>query len=481
MTAPARGARAAGRRAAPAGPSGAAVLAAVLAVLLALLAAAGAARAQAAGPFPDPAALTEAERRFLQGALAWEGSYLGLIDGEWGARSEAALAAAAAGPRGAERLADLLRRFARELETGGWAALGDEGPSFLAPLRLLELEAGSDRQVTLRDPGNALIVRLIWDRQAATVAMHDWLARNHAGPEPLYRSVTAARWITGGRLANGRLVYLWSVPRPGYLITVTVQTDPREAARYRLIVASLRDGPARPLALPPGGRLARWLNPPPASPPSPAPAPGGGARVAGSGTGFFVGPDLLVTAQHVIDGCRTLRLADGSGLALLRQDAHNDLALLRPARPSPAWLTVNGAGGRLAETVYALGYPLSSRLASRLTVTSGTLSALPAPGEDPPRMLISAPVQPGNSGGPVLGADGGVIGVVVSRLDDLATLRDTGALPQNVNFAVPPGVLLRFLAAAGAALPPSPLPPFRPETGLPDRIDAAVVRVDCLR
>jgi S1-C subfamily serine protease len=56
--------------------------------------------------------------------------------------------------------------------------------------------------------------------------------------------------------------------------------------------------------------------------------------------------------------------------------------------------------------------------------------------DDPRYFQISVPVQPGNSGGPLVNAAGEVIGVVTMRLGDLGTLRLTGALPQNVNYAL---------------------------------------------
>jgi len=206
--------------------------------------------------------------------------------------------------------------------------------------------------------------------------------------------------------------------------------------------------------------------------------PSSGTRV-GSGTGFFVAPAIVVTAHHVIAGCRTLRLDDGTGLILIRGDRANDLALLRAARPRAVWLPLSARSGRLAETVYALGYPYGDLLSGRLAVTSGTLSALPSPADPVPMLMISAPVQPGNSGGPVLGTDGGVIGVVIARLDDLTMLLETGSLPQNVNFAVPLSVLVAALAAQRIALTPGPLDGLAPAAGLPDRIGEAVVRITC--
>jgi uncharacterized protein len=60
---------------------------------------------------------------------------------------------------------------------------------------------------------------------------------------------------------------------------------------------------------------------------------------------------------------------------------------------------------------------------------------------------ISAPVQPGNSGGPLLDTSGNVVGVVVSKLNAQKIADATGDIPQNVNFAISPLVLQGFLEA----------------------------------
>ena len=67
------------------------------------------------------------------------------------------------------------------------------------------------------------------------------------------------------------------------------------------------------------------------------------------------------------------------------------------------------------------------------------------PGDDPRYFQISVPVQPGNSGGALVNERGNVIGIVSAKLDAGAALAASGALPENVNYAVKSSFLLSFL------------------------------------
>ncbi|MCB6179239.1 serine protease [Rhodobacter sp. Har01] len=167
----------------------------------------------------------------------------------------------------------------------------------------------------------------------------------------------------------------------------------------------------------------------------------------GSGTGFYIAPTMLVTAAHVIEGCGAVAMIDGTPLDVVAADSSLDIAVLAGATDAGAWLKLSALEvPKLGEAVTALGYPYYTSLDQGLTVTSGNVSALRGADGSSNRVMITAPVQPGNSGGPLLNKKGAVIGVVVSRIDDLAVLEETGSLPQNMNFAVPSGPLLTFLA-----------------------------------
>ncbi len=97
----------------------------------------------------------------------------------------------------------------------------------------------------------------------------------------------------------------------------------------------------------------------------------------------------------------------------------------------------------------AFGFPLPGILSSEGNVSTGVLSATSGIQNDIRFVQISAPVQPGNSGGPLFDSSGHVIGVVVAKLDALQVARATGDVPQNVNFAVHWSEVKAFLDEEG--------------------------------
>ncbi|MFZ1470885.1 MAG: serine protease, partial [Paracoccaceae bacterium] len=218
---------------------------------------------------------------------------------------------------------------------------------------------------------------------------------------------------------------------------------------------------------------------PPATPEAPPRAKVTG-RPKSSGSGFYIGPTMLVTAAHVVEGCGTVAMIDGTPLDVVAKDSTLDLAVLSGANDTGVWLKLSALEvPKLGEAVTALGYPYYTSLDQGLTVTSGNVSALRGIDGSSSRVMITAPVQPGNSGGPLLNKKGAVIGVVVSRVDDMAILEETGSLPQNMNFAVPSGPLLTFLAQSRITRPQGDGTGGDISGEVPDGVANAVVPLHC--
>jgi S1-C subfamily serine protease len=209
------------------------------------------------------------------------------------------------------------------------------------------------------------------------------------------------------------------------------------------------------------GRVASVTELRSAFPPRAATSPETGAK---TGTAVRVGTRSLVTNFHVVSGCEVVRdVATGATLEVSRTDPTNDLALLIDSSDSRGAGFRGIPGPRAGDDVVVLGFPLSGILSSELQVTTGVISALSGINNDTRLIQLSAPVQPGNSGGPVLDRSGRLIGIVVSKLAAAEVWRLTGALPENVNFAIAGDIVRRFLELSGvqydlgADRPPMPV------------------------
>ncbi len=169
-------------------------------------------------------------------------------------------------------------------------------------------------------------------------------------------------------------------------------------------------------------------------------------EITATGTGWYVAPGgYLVTNAHVVEDCKMVTLKSGAELQILNMQPDEDLALLKGVTEVAPLVLRDGRSARLAEDVLIAGYPLGGILSSGINVTVGTVSALAGMGDDERRFQFTAPVQPGNSGGPVLDTSGHVIGVVVSKLNAMSIQDEIGDIPQNVNFGIALPSLIKFL------------------------------------
>jgi hypothetical protein len=170
---------------------------------------------------------------------------------------------------------------------------------------------------------------------------------------------------------------------------------------------------------------------------------------ASSGTGFMVAPGILVTNAHVVENCGDIQIiaSDGKRAAsILDSKSIIDLALLRVyGMPSENPKLRARSSLELGENIMVFGYPLTGALSSSGNFTTGNVSSLKGLNDSAGIIQITAPVQPGNSGGPILDNHGRVVGVVVSKLDAISVAKIIGDIPQNVNFGIALPVLLDFL------------------------------------
>src|SRR5215471_13326756 len=171
-----------------------------------------------------------------------------------------------------------------------------------------------------------------------------------------------------------------------------------------------------------------------------------------SGTGFFVAPNLFMTNKHVVAACNTINVRYPEQAphtaTIAGQDSTNDLALLRTDMSSQSVASFR-LGPRLGEAVATYGFPYHGLLSSSGNFTLGNVTSLTGMGDDTRFLQMSTPIQPGNSGGPLLDMSGAVVGVVVAQLSAINMMLAGSSVPQNVNFAIHAGVATNFLSIKG--------------------------------
>lgn len=223
----------------------------------------------------------------------------------------------------------------------------------------------------------------------------------------------------------------------------TLGTDFYASPKIRLMAFRKREGEFNPETIRPGSMLFGSLRA--------ICAPGAALEVAesgpsagvGSGTAWGVQKGYLVTASHVITGADAISVfADGERIGsakVVANDPANDLAVLKFLPEGAVKLPVLALSDRaaaLGRSVFTLGYPEPGVLGQNVKMTAGEVSSTSGLQDDARYLQISVPLQSGNSGGPLIGWDGGVVGVVQAKLILFGEEEEGGPPPENVNFAV---------------------------------------------
>ncbi len=170
-----------------------------------------------------------------------------------------------------------------------------------------------------------------------------------------------------------------------------------------------------------------------------------GLERAGSGTGFFVTQNMILTNAHVVKDCEMMvvRVARNTTVwgNIVARNENLDLALVETRRTTgPVASFRKTPPIRQGDQIVAIGFPLGVKLGDAYSVTAGYVTALTELGGRENRLTMSVPIQPGNSGGPVLDRSGLIVGVTVAWLPGPA-----GEQRQNINFAMLGDVAQEFL------------------------------------
>ena len=146
--------------------------------------------------------------------------------------------------------------------------------------------------------------------------------------------------------------------------------------------------------------------------------------LAKSGSGFLLsGTAFVMTAYHVVEGASQIDVRFPSGAKhtaqIAARDIDNDLAILKLLE-----FKSNGDGFRMnlqsslaaGDSVHALGFPLTNALGEQPSIVSGEVSSTTGVDDSPTQFRMTALINSGNSGGPILNQNGEVVGIAVGSL-----------------------------------------------------------------
>ena len=423
--------------------------------------------------------LTQAERRYVQAALAFEGHYDGRLDGVWGRGSQGALDSyARAGGSGSEaRVSDLRRlllRFGREVTASGWIAVPSRGEALsqVIPAALLTSD-GTGPATVLSNADNTLVLRGFDSPRPEAEAIHARLVRNHVSNTAPFTVRRDRAWVTAIETFDGTRAYLRTDFLGGAPFSRYAQYTQDQEGRARLVIASLTRGPQDGLALPRDGYLDALINDWGTRNRRPADQPGRGDT---RGTGFYVNNTDLVTAAAALQGCPQLRLASGEAVTVLAVDKERGLAALQADRRSAHWLVFNTANEGPRSAV-AAGFGRNPR--QGMTLRDAALANAPALLLLGDRLAVVGSFGPGFRGAPLLDRQGRVVGALLGAEPDGFRVGRVSINVSNVAFAAPAQEVLAFLNTARIAHQTTAHPGLRASGRSSDALAARTVALVC--
>jgi S1-C subfamily serine protease len=429
----------------------------------------------------------------LQYMLIWTGDYNGMVDGAFGRGTLDAVLSfqrrhgyVAGGPLSDAALQALAEESERASEAVGFTLVDDPatGMRLGIPGRLVQEIGPVARGTRYASPDGLVEIETVSVSTAEQSLAALYTRLSGLRGRVVDYGVFRGEWFVLTGTAAGKRFYTrfqsGSGELRGFSISYPVWMNER-LARVTTAMSNHFEPFPPPVAVarrPEGERKDNSRGPAVGGVDAPLPDSGGTLR---TGTGFAITADTwILTNAHVVKGCTIVDIgAFGSSTDILR-DEGNDLALVR-LRDVNVLEPMAFADGptRLGEHVLAFGFPLQDILAPSLNVTEGLVSSVAGLGGDSRFIQMSAAIQPGNSGGPLVDASGRVVGVVTAKLNAIAMLRAGGDLPESVNFAIGREAVLAFLRSQ--QIEPRLVPAGDPAgaADIADRARRSVVPLSC--
>jgi hypothetical protein len=174
----------------------------------------------------------------------------------------------------------------------------------------------------------------------------------------------------------------------------------------------------------------------------------GNGEVKSSGTGFAITSNgYIATNYHVVEDANSISIKGIRGnfdksynAEIVLEDVKNDIAILKIKDTNFISLgkipyIITSSQLEVGNNVSALGYPLRATMGDEVKYTNGVISSKSGYQGDLTMYQTSVPVQPGNSGGPLISPKGNIIGIMSAKHEQA----------ENVSYALKTAYLLNLI------------------------------------
>ncbi len=208
-----------------------------------------------------------------------------------------------------------------------------------------------------------------------------------------------------------------------------------------------------------------------------------------SGTGFFVSNNYIITNEHVVQGCKSIKIRGAvkdANIELYAIDKENDLALLKTSKTPGRIAPIRGEIPlHINDNVTVIGYPLDRSIKGSYLIKKAKIIDTEDYYAGIERIQFTDSVEKGNSGGPLLDENGTVIGVVVGKMSFYladSSSDETEAKPvKTTSMAISLDTLKNFMDDNNVFYRTDNTYYYYPDKNMEEKAKQYVVNVHCIK
>lgn len=450
-------------------------------------------------PF-DAKKLTAGEQWALQFGLTHTGHYQGLMDGQWGRMSQAAITKFSQSEFQQDPMnihaVDLAGRMQNEIRQNGWRYVNDQATRyhFLLPLAVIDRQSKRGQNAGIRvwnsNKTSLSVSTRLEDNNAVTIG-HRRLLSSHRGNEAPLNVRRDNRYITSIVDQRGHFTYVRSERAGARWRSIVVTAGPNDEALLKLTVSSVKAGNLPEIGIASGTYLERMID---LAAEYASYSPPAGQRNMGPknnpptsqdwpiANGIFVNDQgFAITNASMVNDCDYI-LANGYNMSVKAQFSDLDLAILAPEETlyNVSAIALSDEPASAQQRVFVANGGAGGYLGDDVTILRGSVASKFGSQDNPYMMQVAADLTSDFAGAPILTRSGTFLGLM--QRPTRAQLASVGGQNTTAGFDVVKGDLIKILLQSyDVDFTLSDMNQPKSSRHIKDEVTGAFAAVECVR